>query len=43
VPASSGWRGSPRLEWNDGVRRIGILAARERQAVAALLGRWFGL
>jgi hypothetical protein len=29
------------LEWNNGVRRIGVLAARERQAVAAryLAGR----
>jgi mRNA interferase MazF len=31
------------FEWNDGIRRIGALAARERQPMSALLGRWFGV
>ena len=31
------------FEWSDRMRRIGTLHRRERQAVEALLRRWFGL
>ena len=31
------------FEWSEQIRRVGILAASERQAVMALLRRWFGV
>jgi hypothetical protein len=31
------------FEWGDQIRRVGILHRRERQAIAALLRRWFGI
>jgi mRNA interferase MazF len=31
------------FEWSERIRRVGVLSPRERQAVAALLQRWFGI
>jgi mRNA interferase MazF len=31
------------FEWGDHIRRVGTLHRRERQAVASLLQRWFGI
>jgi hypothetical protein len=31
------------FEWGDQIRRVGMLHRRERQAIAALLQRWFGI
>jgi hypothetical protein len=31
------------FEWGDQIRRVGMLHRRERQAIAAVLQRWFGV
>jgi hypothetical protein len=31
------------FEWGDQIRRAGMLHGSERQAIAALLQRWFGV
>jgi hypothetical protein len=31
------------FEWGDQIRRVGMLHRRERQAIAGLLQRWFGI